>query len=565
MLADKALEVEDILFRKFTASIDNIALPSKFTYPFCYEPHPLSMLAAEELQSFLSKKEDWQNGFGPGDNPEGMGKMFGILVVKNSGNEIGYLAAFSGKLLGVNDHDGFVPPVFDLLKEDGFYRIGEEEINKVTRSLELLESDQTFIEAKQCLVEMLVKSKQEILSYKKVLKENKTNRDVIREQMAYMTEEEKQTSTEKLNNQSIHEKYQLKDLIAHWKHRITAIEEAINEYLVKIDSLKALRKSMSYALQKELFKHYSFLNAHGESKDLNGIFEVATQGPPPSGAGECAAPKLFQYAFAQGYAPICMAEFWWGPSPLSEVRKHGLFYPSCKGKCEPILNHMLQGLTVEDNPLNHNPAIGKVLTIVYDDETLVLVNKPAEFLSVPGVNIADSVYTRIKEMYPKATGPLIVHRLDMSTSGLLLIAKNKQAHKFLQRQFIKRTIKKKYTALLDGILEQKEGLIELPLRLDVDNRPTQLVDFVHGKPAVTRYEVVEIKDGKTFVHFYPLTGRTHQLRVHAAHPLGLNTPIVGDDLYGKRGHRLHLHASVLEFVHPVSKEWMKIKLDDDQW
>jgi tRNA pseudouridine32 synthase / 23S rRNA pseudouridine746 synthase len=555
--------IKDELFRKFVASIDSIALPSKFTYPFCYEPHSLSLLAAAELQSIISKKEAWQNGFGPGDNPEGMGKMFGILVVKNSKGELGYLAAFSGKLLGVNDHEGFVPPVFDLLKEDGFYRIGEEEINKVTRSIELLESNEQYLSAKRELASMLVSSKDQINEYKLLLKSNKQRRDQERLRIAARADEESQAMTDQLNNESIHEKYQLKDLMAHWKYRITEVETIISAHVLKIDGLKALRKSMSYDLQKELFKHYSFLNALGETKDLNTIFEVTTAGPPPSGAGECAAPKLFQYAFRHGYGPVCMAEFWWGPSPLSEVRKHGLFYPSCKSKCEPILGHMLKGLEVEDNPLLHNPAIGKNLVIVYEDDALVIVNKPAEFLSVPGVNISDSVYTRIKELYPKATGPLIVHRLDMSTSGLLLIAKNKQVHKFLQRQFIKRTIKKRYTALLDGVIDQKEGLIELPLRLDVDNRPTQLVDFVHGKPAVTRYEVVAIKDGNTLVHFYPLTGRTHQLRVHAAHPLGLNTPIVGDDLYGKRADRLYLHAAELEFLHPESREIVVVTNEED--
>ncbi len=555
---------EDVLFHTFSSVIDHITLPSKFTYPFCYEPHPLSLMAAAQLQLFLSKKKDWQNGFGPGENPEGMGKMFGILVVKNTVGDIGFLAAFSGKLLGVNDHEGFVPPVFDLLKEDGFYRIGEEEINKITRAIESLELDETFVAAKRELDDLIIESKREIEGFKKSLKENKSKRDQTRQEIIELVDAEKSEIIDRLNNESINEKYRLKDLIAHWKYRITAVELKVNDHLLEIDKLKVLRKSMSYNLQEELFNQYAFLNAMGESKDLNAIFDVEAKGPPPSGAGECAAPKLFQYAFKQGYTPLCMAEFWWGPSPVSEVRKHGFYYPSCKGKCEPILRHMLQGLDIEDNPLLANPSLGKELSIVYDDDAIVIVNKPAEFLSVPGVNISDSVYTRIQAIYPSATGPLIVHRLDMSTSGLLLIAKNKQVHKFLQRQFIKRTIKKRYTALLDGIIEGKEGLIELPLRLDVDNRPTQLVDFVHGKPAITRYHVIERKDGKTLVHFYPLTGRTHQLRVHAAHPLGLNAPIVGDDLYGKRAARLYLHATELEFVHPVSRE-VVVFTNTEEW
>jgi tRNA pseudouridine32 synthase / 23S rRNA pseudouridine746 synthase len=554
MEQDQALVSIDTCFHKFAESIDGIELPQKFTYPFCYDPHPLSLIAAGQLQKYLSNKSNWQNGFGPGENPDGMGKMFGVMVVKDSNNDIGFICSFSGKLLGSNDHIGFVPPVFDLLVEDGFYRIGEQRINDITIKIELLENDFTYINAKNELTQMQEKSRSEIQHYKKLQKENKRIRDEKRLKLESIDEVSRLIEIEKLNNESIHEKYTIKDLIAHWKFKIDAVEKVIYSYEQQMDEMKVQRKSKSYDLQRQLFDHYAFLNAHGHSKDLNTIFEIAIQGPPPSGAGECAAPKLFQYAYLNGYTPICMAEFWWGPSPLSEVRKHSLFYPSCKSKCEPILGHMLVGLEIEDNPLLLNPAVGKELSIVYEDDAIVIVDKPAEFLSVPGVNISDSVYTRIKDMYPQATGPLIVHRLDMSTSGLLMIAKTKESHKYLQRQFIKRTIKKRYVALLDGIIENKEGIIELPLRLDLDNRPTQLVDFEFGKPASTRYEVIKVKDGKTLVYFYPMTGRTHQLRVHAAHPLGLNTPILGDDLYGKRGNRLHLHAEMLEFVHPVSKQ-----------
>ncbi|MND52220.1 Ribosomal large subunit pseudouridine synthase A [compost metagenome] len=256
-----------------------------------------------------------------------------------------------------------------------------------------------------------------------------------------------------------------------------------------------------------------------------------------------------------------MAEFWWGQSPKSEIRIHGQFYPACRGKCEPILAHMLEGVEMDENPMLTNPAEGRDVEIVYEDEALVVVNKPAEFLSVPGKNVQDSVYERMRLKYPNATGPLIVHRLDMSTSGIMLVAKTKESHKVLQEQFIKRTIKKRYIALLDGVVESEEGFIDLPLRVDLDNRPHQLVCYEYGKPACTKWEVVERKNNKTKIHFYPITGRTHQLRVHAAHPMGLNSPIVGDDLYGNKGERLHLHAEWIEFKHPTSKEIMTIQVE----
>jgi tRNA pseudouridine32 synthase / 23S rRNA pseudouridine746 synthase len=258
-----------------------------------------------------------------------------------------------------------------------------------------------------------------------------------------------------------------------------------------------------------------------------------------------------------------MAEFWWGVSPKSEIRKHGQFYPACRGKCEPILAHMLDGLDVEKNPMLTNHAEGKEIEIIYEDDSILVINKPAEFLSVPGKNVEDSVLARIKNKLPEATGPLIVHRLDMSTSGLILIAKNKEVHKDLQNQFIERTVKKQYVALLEGIVSKDEGLIDLPLRVDLDNRPYQIVCYEYGKSAQTKWKVIERLNDQTKVNFYPITGRTHQLRVHAAHKFGLNTPIVGDDLYGSREKRLYLHAESIEFIHPVSKKTLKVQVEPD--
>ncbi|WP_333780804.1 RluA family pseudouridine synthase [Tenacibaculum pacificus] len=251
-----------------------------------------------------------------------------------------------------------------------------------------------------------------------------------------------------------------------------------------------------------------------------------------------------------------MAEFWWGKSPNKEIRKHQQFYPACQGKCKPILTHMLSGIEMDTNPLLKNPAIGKEIEIIFEDNELIVVYKPEDFLSVPGIHIKDSVYTRIKQQIKNISGPIIVHRLDMATSGLLVLAKNKESHKFLQSQFINRTIEKRYTALLDGIVTKNKGTITLPLRVDLDDRPRQLVCYEYGKPTKTNWEVIERKEGKTKIYFYPISGRTHQLRVHASHSLGLNTPIVGDDLYGKKSKRLHLHSDTLVFLHPITKKKM---------
>jgi tRNA pseudouridine32 synthase/23S rRNA pseudouridine746 synthase len=291
-----------------------------------------------------------------------------------------------------------------------------------------------------------------------------------------------------------------------------------------------------------------------ETKSLVPIFEQTALKKPPAGAGECAAPKLLQYAFQHELRPVCMAEFWWGSPPNTTIRTHGNYYPACQGKCEPILGHMLKGIELDDNPLIVNYGEDKVIETIFEDEYILVINKPHELLSVPGKEIEDSVYSRIKKKYPEATGPLIVHRLDMSTSGLMILAKNEIAYKLLQRQFLNRSIRKLYTALLDGEVDQRKGMIELPMRLDVLDRPRQIVCRDHGKRARTDFQVDFRVEGKTRILLKPITGRTHQLRVHAAHQDGLNAPILGDDLYGKAADRLYLHATKITFTHPKTEE-----------
>ena len=545
------------LFQPFKTNVSGISLPEKFTFPFYYEPHKLSVIAARELQDYLETQTDFDHNFGLNSIQEGLiiGKMFGVLVCENQAGELGFLWAFSGKLAEVNHHAYFVPTIFDMLQEDGFFRKEEAVLNGINREIEILENSEELQNKRNQLDTTLKEAAADIQNQKNNIKRLKIERDEKRISFSNRASTEIEKLEILLSEESKKESILLKKMTKYWNFQIENAQKEVNLLLDEINQLKEERRVKSGALQQKLFAEYSFLNQFGELKSIGEIFNDN----PPAGAGECAAPKLLHYAFEHHLKPIAMAEFWWGQSPKSEIRKHKQFYPACKSKCEPILlSHMLQGLEMEANPFQENPAKGKNIEIVYEDDVLAVINKPAEFLSVPGKIISDSVYQRVKELYPNATGPLIVHRLDMSTSGLMLIAKDDETYVKLQSQFIKRTIKKRYVALLDGILENNEGFIDLPLRVDLDDRPRQLVCYEHGKPAQTKWEKIEVRDNQTLVYFYPITGRTHQLRVHASHELGLKTPIVGDDLYGTKANRLHLHAESLTFEHPITREKMTI-------
>ena len=549
--------MKESFFQFFKTNISGISLPEKFTFPFYYEPHELSKIAAKELQNYLTFQTDFEHNFGLQEDQEGLiiGKMFGVLVCQDQEGNLGYLWAFSGKLAGVNHHPYFVPTIFDMLQEDSFFRKEEEVLNAINRQIEILENSTELQNKKNQFESTKKEATTDLQNQKDKIKRLKIERDEKRNSFANLSSPEIEQLELELSEESKKESILLKKMTKYWNFQIENAQKEVNILLEEINQLKEERRLKSGALQQKLFAEYSFLNQFGERKSIGEIFNDN----PPAGAGECAAPKLLHYAFEHQLKPIAMAEFWWGQSPKSEIRKHKQFYPACKSKCEPILlSHMLKGLDMEANPFQENPAEGKEIEIVYEDDILLVVNKPEEFLSVPGKMISDSVYQRIKEMYPNTTGPLIVHRLDMSTSGLLLIAKNEETYVKLQSQFIKRTIKKRYVALLDGVLTEKEGIIDLPLRVDLDDRPRQLVCYEHGKPAQTKWEVIEVRNNRTLVYFYPITGRTHQLRVHASHELGLKTPIVGDDLYGTKANRLHLHAEQLIFTHPESKKILTI-------
>lgn len=537
----------------------SIPLPDKFTFPFYYSPHPIALEAVGLLQKRL-KTESFQHDFGIGRKQrEGaIGKMFGVLVVENQAGQLGYIAAFSGKLGNSNHHDGFVPPVYDLLDPSGFFRNEEIEVNELTVELHRLEQNEAYLQLKNKVELYRNTFSQWIEEEKAQLKKHKKSRQEQRDAANQQDISAYNALIEDLKQESIRQQIQFKQQHCTKKAELLQLEESLRQFENQLIELREKRAAMSADIQSRIFQSYTFLNTTQETKSLLDIFKETPFKTPPAGAGECAAPKLLQYAFLNKLKPIALAEFWWGMSPESEVKIHQEFYPACRGKCEPILSHMLKGIEMDINPMSINPAEGKELEILFEDEYLLLVNKPAEFLSVPGKTITDSVQTRIQHLYPYAAGPLLVHRLDMSTSGIMLIAKKKDIHESLQKQFLKRSVEKRYIALLQGYVKSTQGEIQLPLRVDLEDRPRQLVCYDHGKQALTKYEVLERTKGHTRVYFYPHTGRTHQLRVHAAHASGLNAPIIGDDLYGQKSDRLYLHAEYFSFWHPITKERIEI-------
>ena len=515
-----------------------MALPQRFTCPYCYEPHPLALIAVKQVQQYVSSRTDWADELGAG-------KMLGVLVAQDAQGQLGFLAAFSGNLAGSVHHDFFVPPVYDLLDPQGEFKRGEAQITAINHEVERLKHSPELA----AMIKRETEEKQlmgtEIEAFKAMMAQHKLTRDQRRQDPDITPGE-----LEELLNQSRFEKAELRRIRQRHEEKQREITAEIADYNHHIAELKARRKAMSEALQERIFRLFVVSNALGERRDLVEVFRpLGTL--PPAGAGECCAPRLLNFAYNNGLSPVCMAEFWWGASPVGEVRHHGHFYPACRSKCKPILDFMMQGLDVEDNALGQ-PLDDMALDVVYDDQWLTVLNKPSGMLTVPGKLLEDSLLTRFQAAHPEAVGPIVVHRLDQETSGLVIFAKDKATHKSLQQQFESHSIKKRYIALLDGLVENDGGVIDLPLLPDINDRPRQRVDKEYGKPSVTRYQVLEHSGAQTRVAFIPLTGRTHQLRVHASHPLGLNCPIVGDRLYGTAATRLMLHAERITFTHPAT-------------
>lgn len=508
-------------------------------------PHPVCEAAVADL---LPQVEELMKG-----NPEG--KMFGVLVVAKEDTQVSenqqnttlyYLAAFSGQLYDKSVLPGFVPPVFDFLDPDGYFKQHEAEITAINQEINGLESDSLYIESRKKYQRLQADAEVAIAAAKQKMLEAKTKRDAERSQRMLSAAEEAAFVKE-----SQFLKAELRREKKRWSEAIAEAKAEVDVYEQRIDELANRRKTMSEALQNWLFEHFVMVNYAGERRNLLDIFRGTVQQLPPSGTGECCEPKLLQYAYTHGLRPIQMAMFWWGKSPEGEIRHHLHYYPACSGKCKPVLTYMLPPEVLAAQPQR---TLAEQLEIVYEDGDLWVVNKPSGMLSVPGKSHHESVISILQERCQDGETPLVVHRLDMDTSGLLVVAKHKTAHYRLQKQFRDREIHKTYVAVLDGdpLPIGGEGRIELPLSSDLMHRPFQMVDKEHGKPAITEYLVVD----EHVVELHPLTGRTHQLRVHCAHAEGLGRPIQGDNLYGRRADRLYLHAARIAFAHPMSGEEM---------
>ena len=542
--------------------------------PFYYEPHLLSIQAVNEVVAFL--KGNAEQRFLPAKAEESFvrdinaGKMFGVLVVERmtedrGGNEIGYLAGYSGQIGGRSDWEGFVPAVFDYLQPDGYFKQHEAEIVGVSKEIALLENSEEYSLARQTLNSVKQQAEREMADYKALMQRSKMERNERRQ--ALFEAANKAELEDKMVQESQFQKAELRRIKKRWAAEIALVETDVQKIDKRLATLRQRRHAMSDALQQWLFSQFVLLNAHDERRSL---LEIWKNELPPAGAGECCEPRLLQWAFRHRMRPLCIAMFWWGESPKEEVRHHLHFYPACNSKCKPVMGWMLRGLDVESNQLEDEKH--QKLTIIYEDDSICVVNKPAGMLAVRGKSNRESVQSMMQERYPDAENPLIVHRLDMATSGLMVIAKSMEAYRFLQQQFARREVRKRYVAVLSHEENRKKGEITLPLRPDLNDRPRQIVDFVHGKKAETTYEIIGNSceaagqtlqnDAETAcetiskcrINLYPHTGRTHQLRVHCAHADGLNNPIKGDELYGKRADRLYLHAEELSFLHPVTHE-----------
>ncbi len=518
---------------------EHIKMPKLFTYPFEYRPHPLCLMAVERINRYHDSQEEWHEELSKG-------KMMGVLVVRNEDDGLlYYLAAYSGQLCGSNDLPYFVPAVYDLMRPDGYFRMENDNIGRI--SLDIVDMERRWDDAHSLYINKVEMKKAEL------------HLDEVRGRMQGETEDEWRARRQHENG----EKKRRRVALAAWEAEEM---DKIMPLYQSLQKIKEERRLRSANLQQWLFGQFVMKNARGEQADLCTIFKDVGIDIPPSGAGECCAPKLLQYAYSNGLTPVCMAEWWYGASPVGEIRHHLQFYPACQSKCKPILAFMLRGLNVEPNPLlERNRRMAERLRVIYEDEWMLAVDKPEGMLSVLGKDDVPSVESIIRERWTADEPPFVVHRLDMDTSGIMIIAKSMAMGKTLQRMFASRQIKKRYIAVLDGIVREDCGTIRLPIRPDYDHRPRQMVDYRHGKLSITDYEVIERKGGRTRIALYPHTGRTHQLRMHSAHQDGLNCPIVGDRLYGHDMHgketRMMLHAESIAFVHPVQNRMIELHSD----
>mgnify|MGYP003303470025 CR=1 FL=1 len=553
------MELHNLLISEGTllSDSDKSILPSLFNDPFSYSPHPLVVEVSHKVFKHLLESDSRMRRQLSAD-----GKMFGVLVVQTPSGKIGYLAAYSGTHEDLREDPYFVPPVYDLLSPDSFFPSEEHEIVMLNDLIRDLENDRYRFIHIEVTEEIRQSHLEKIAGLQEIYEQGKVSRSKRRGEILELLrsagdsgmKESLSAELEAINRESQFQKGEIRRAEKRMKEEIAARDAVQAESDARIDSLKEKRKEMSGRLQQKIFEHFSFLNAYGERKGLLEIFGDST---PPAGTGECAAPRLLQYAYLNGYKPVAMGEFWYG---YNDTHVEGQFYPSCKGKCGPVLEWMLQGLKVDPAGRHSTYGCGPLpdslsALVLYEDDSLLAVNKPAGILSAPGRSGEEmDILQLLSSLGYPVEGLRVAHRLDMHTSGVLLIAKNETVYKQLQREFVERKVVKVYEAVLDGEVSpattgsgvvwksSDEGRISLPLAADFVNRPLQKVDFDSGKVAITDFRILRIAGGRTYIEFYPVTGRTHQLRLHSSSPLGLGAPIVGDFLYGSLDKRLMLNA-----------------------
>ncbi len=526
------MEERDLLFHCLPVGVD---VPDELNDPFDYEPDVSALAAWDDLRGEIARRKEWAEEIG-------RGKMFGVLVFVDAEGRPGYLAAYSGQIGGRCDWQGFVPAVFDYLSPDGHFKTTEAEISALNEQISQLCSDKDYLSLRDRLLRLESEGQQSLSEQAAAMRMAKRQRDQ-RRQEGYLSAAEAGA----MIRESQFLKAELRRAKKMQEERVAAVKSELQPLEDAITALKHRRHEMSDQLQRWLFAQFQMLNSRGERRNLLEIFASTPQQIPPSGSGECCEPRLLQYAFAHGLSPRSIAMFWWGESPKDVVRHAGHYYPACGGKCKPILEWMLDGMTLRRGPIATSGRHCQ-LNMLYDDEYLCVVDKPSGMLSVPGRSERESVVSILKEMWGGAVQPFVVHRLDMATSGVIVVAKDADTQRLLQSQFAHHRVEKRYVALLEKRLPAGSGRISLPLRADVENRPYQVVDHEHGRRSQTDYEI--LSDGRVLLT--PLTGRTHQLRVHCAHSEGLACPIKGDALYGHPSDRLYLHAESLTLDHPVT-------------
>ncbi len=514
--------------------------------PFDYHPHPLVVEASRRVDELLcglpeQMVQDMERG-----------KMLGVLVVRIVSGEIGFLAAFSGMVAGESLIEGFVPPIYDLNSSASYFREEEVAISSLTAELRALESDEQMLKRQSDFEILRSQLQQQIVERRASAAHSKRLRSERRGAISDPQE------LSLLERESQHERGELRRFEQQCREQLSIASEALERWQNQIKEFKERRSELSQNLQRKMFESYRVVNGRGEWRSLYQIFFDLYGALPPAAAGDCAAPKLFQYALCHDLTPLAVGEFWHGAPPKGELRRDGEFYGACRGRCYPILNFVLQGIELMASTAT--APLSEGLRVLYDDEHLVVVDKPAGMLSVAGRSVGCSVESEVRRLYPAASGAMMVHRLDQDTSGVMVVAKSGVVHKALQEQFARRTMRKRYVAIVDGVVESPEGEIRLPLSPNFADRPRQMVDYVSGKSAHTTFELLSVDrgEGRSRLALWPHTGRTHQLRVHLAHIDGLSAPIVGDRLYGRVGDRLLLHSESLEFDHPVSGERLEV-------